>query len=75
MQTVITMAHSMGMRVVAEGVEDVQQYELLAAYGVDEIQGYLLSKPVPADDLEARLLQADSALPAPARLAGSGLFC
>ncbi len=71
-QTVITMAHSMDLGVVAEGVEDRAQYELLRDYGVDEIQGYLLGKPVPAAELEPRLLQPEGALPAPARLAESG---
>lgn len=51
-QTLITMAHSMGMRVVGEGVEDRAQFELLGSYAVDEIQGYLLSKPVDPEALE-----------------------
>jgi len=51
-QTLITMAHSMGMKVVAEGVEDNDQYNLLKAYAVDEIQGYLLSKPMEVQALE-----------------------
>ena len=51
-QTLISMAHSMNMKVVAEGVEDNAQFDLLAEYAVDEIQGYLLSKPVDADSIE-----------------------
>ncbi len=51
-QTLITMAHSMDMRVVAEGVEHKEQYDLLDQYSCDEIQGYLLSKPVSAEDLQ-----------------------
>ena len=54
-QTLISMAHSMGMRVVAEGVEERDQFELLGSYAVDEIQGYLLSKPVEAEALESMI--------------------
>lgn len=54
-QTLITMAHSMDMSVVAEGVEDRQQYDLLDRLGCDEIQGYLLSKPLAAESLQLML--------------------
>jgi len=54
-QTLISMAHSMNMKVVAEGVEDNAQFDLLGEYGVDEIQGYLLSKPVEAESIEAMM--------------------
>jgi len=47
------MAHSMGMKVVAEGVETRSQFDLLSKYEVNEIQGNLLSKPVTADEIEA----------------------
>jgi len=50
-KTLITMAHSLGLGVVAEGVEEQQQLELLNKYGCDEIQGYLLSRPVEVDAL------------------------
>ena len=52
-QTLISMAHSMGMKVVAEGVETRAQFDLLSKYGVDDIQGNLLSIPVSADEIEA----------------------
>ncbi len=71
-QTLITMARSMNLRVVAEGVEDESQFELLREYGVDEIQGYLLSKPVPADALQPMLLAPDKGLPGTARIAQTG---
>ena len=48
-QALISMAHSLDLSVVAEGVEDQAQFDLLNHYSCDEIQGYLLSKPVPAD--------------------------
>jgi EAL domain-containing protein (putative c-di-GMP-specific phosphodiesterase class I) len=54
-QTLITMAHSMDMKVVAEGVEDDEQYNLLRAYAVDQIQGYLLSKPMDVHALETMI--------------------
>ena len=50
-KTLISMAHSLGLRVVAEGVEDEEQLELLNQHGCDDIQGYLFSKPVEADEL------------------------
>jgi len=52
-QTLISMAHSMGMKVVAEGVETPAQYDLIARYAVDEVQGNLLSRPVTAAEIEA----------------------
>ena len=48
---VIDMAHSLDMRVVAEGVETEQQRKVLVQLGCDELQGYLFSRPIPADDL------------------------
>ena len=48
-QTLINMAHALDMSVIAEGVEDKEQFDLLNHYSCDEIQGYLLSKPVTAE--------------------------
>ncbi|GGX78641.1 bifunctional diguanylate cyclase/phosphodiesterase [Pseudoduganella dura] len=50
-QAIITMAHSLGMRVVAEGVETATQVRILQALGCDELQGFHLFRPVPADEL------------------------
>ncbi len=47
--TVISMAHSLKLDVVAEGVEDQNQLQFLSNLGCDEIQGYLLSKPIEAE--------------------------
>ena len=46
--TIVSMAHILGMQVVAEGVETMAQLRMLQSLGCDEIQGYLVSKPVPA---------------------------
>lgn len=47
-RAIIAMAHSLDLRVVAEGVEDCEQLEFLRAHGCDEVQGYLISRPVEA---------------------------
>ena len=49
--TIIAMGHSLGLIVVAEGVETQAQLKLLSDAGCDEIQGYLLSCPMPAAEL------------------------
>jgi diguanylate cyclase (GGDEF)-like protein/PAS domain S-box-containing protein len=48
-QAVTTLAHSIGMRVVAEGIETTGQLVLARSLGCDEIQGYLISKPLSTD--------------------------
>jgi EAL domain-containing protein (putative c-di-GMP-specific phosphodiesterase class I) len=50
-RSTIDLAHSLGLRVVAEGVEDEEALELLASLGCDLAQGYLISKPKPASEL------------------------
>jgi EAL domain-containing protein (putative c-di-GMP-specific phosphodiesterase class I)/GGDEF domain-containing protein len=52
-EAIVTMAHHLGFKVVAEGVETELQRAHLARMGADYLQGYLFSKPVPAADLEA----------------------
>jgi diguanylate cyclase (GGDEF)-like protein/PAS domain S-box-containing protein len=51
-QTITTLAHSLGMVAVAEGVETSEQFEALRAIGCDLAQGFLLGRPAPADRLE-----------------------
>jgi len=46
-QAIVTMAHALGMRVVAEGVETLAQIEILKSLKCDEIQGFYISKPIP----------------------------
>ena len=48
---IITMAHALGMRVVAEGVENARQAAILKELGCDEMQGFYISPPLPADEL------------------------
>ncbi len=50
---IIAMAHSLGLKVVAEGVETRMQLAFLNKKGCDQCQGYLFSKPVPAEELTA----------------------
>jgi diguanylate cyclase (GGDEF)-like protein/PAS domain S-box-containing protein len=45
--TIINMAHSFKFKVIAEGVELIEQLELLRTFNCDEIQGYIFSKPLP----------------------------
>jgi diguanylate cyclase (GGDEF)-like protein/PAS domain S-box-containing protein len=52
-RAVIAMAHSLDMKVVAEGVETEAQERFLAGCGCDQMQGYHLSKPLPPDELTA----------------------
>jgi EAL domain-containing protein (putative c-di-GMP-specific phosphodiesterase class I) len=49
-QAVISMAHSLELKVIAEGVETEAQLEFLERYGCDEVQGFIYSRPVPADE-------------------------
>lgn len=52
---VITMAHALGMQVVAEGVENETQARVLRDLGCDELQGYYISRPLPTTEVEAVL--------------------
>ena len=54
-QTIISLAHSLNLKVVAEGVETGEQAKLLRLLRCEEIQGYLVSRPVPFDEFTALL--------------------
>ncbi|MCP2052997.1 UNVERIFIED_ORG: EAL domain-containing protein (putative c-di-GMP-specific phosphodiesterase class I) [Pseudomonas fluorescens] len=59
-RTIIELAHSLELRVVAEGVESQAQLAFLKAAGCDQIQGYLFSRPLPMQELERLLLEKRS---------------
>ena len=56
-QTIISMALSLGMDVIAEGVETEEQREFLELRGCQAYQGYLFAKPKPIDELESKLTE------------------
>ncbi|HUK01869.1 MAG TPA: EAL domain-containing protein [Steroidobacteraceae bacterium] len=60
----IELAHSMGLKVVAEGVENAEAWNLLRKLGCDFAQGYLISRPLPVADVMAFVQQANQLLPA-----------
>ncbi len=51
-EAIVMMAHKLGLKVIAEGVESEGQRDILGAIGCDYAQGYLYSRPVPADEFE-----------------------
>ena len=59
--TIINLAHSLKLKVVAEGVETEEQSRLLRLLSCDEMQGFLFSKPVPAEIFETRFLASPAA--------------
>jgi EAL domain-containing protein (putative c-di-GMP-specific phosphodiesterase class I) len=59
---IITMAHTVGIRVVAEGIETAEQANLLRKWGCDEGQGYLFARPMPAGDFEAFVTASEPAV-------------
>lgn len=56
----VALGHSLGLEVVAEGVESDAVWRRLAAFGCDIAQGYVLSRPLPADKLTTWLASADT---------------
>jgi diguanylate cyclase (GGDEF)-like protein len=64
-QTAIDLDRRLGMRVVAEGVEDAATLARLAAWGADAAQGFHISHPAPATEIETWLATDRSRLPAP----------
>ena len=58
-QAIIAMAHSLGLSVIAEGVETEQQFDFLRARGTETVQGYYVSKPMRHDEFVQFISVAD----------------
>jgi PAS domain S-box-containing protein len=61
---IVMLAHGLGMKVVAEGVETQMQADILKEIGCEMAQGYLYSKPVPAETIEQLLKDSVAGVPA-----------
>lgn len=59
-EAIIVMAHKLGLKVIAEGVETIEQRDLLFAVGCDYGQGYLFSRPIQAEALEALCIKQNA---------------
>ena len=60
-RTIVALAQSMGLNVIAEGVETEEQRKFLAANGCTSYQGYLFGRPMPADDFSRRFFEVSKA--------------
>jgi diguanylate cyclase (GGDEF)-like protein/PAS domain S-box-containing protein len=58
-EAIVVMAHKLGLKVIAEGIETENQRDLLKDIGCDFGQGYLFSRPIPADEFEKLLISAN----------------
>ncbi|HXW79326.1 MAG TPA: EAL domain-containing protein, partial [Acidimicrobiales bacterium] len=61
----VELGHAVGLRVVAEGVEDAETLELISAIGCDMAQGFFIGRPVPASDFEPHFQVPRTLMPAP----------
>jgi diguanylate cyclase (GGDEF)-like protein len=61
-QSIVTLGHALGMKVLAEGIENEEQRVLLRLAGCDEMQGYLFARPGPASEIDAALARSAKAL-------------
>ena len=66
LEAILSLGHSLGMKVLAEGIEDHNQLEAIHRLGFDAIQGFYRGRPQPANDVK-KLLKHMSQAPAPAR--------
>jgi EAL domain-containing protein (putative c-di-GMP-specific phosphodiesterase class I) len=64
-RAIIAMAHQLGLKVIAEGVETESQLQLLRGLGGDQYQGFYCSRPLPAEAFEAFILARQSNRPRP----------
>jgi len=68
---IIAMARELKLKVIAEGVENVEQLEFLRSHKCDQVQGYLVGAPMPVVDLQALLRGTPKAIRTPERVANS----
>jgi EAL domain-containing protein (putative c-di-GMP-specific phosphodiesterase class I) len=61
-KVIIDLAHALGVDVLAEGVEDMEQLEILRALGCNEAQGYFLGRPMPASEFAEFLAQSEGGI-------------
>jgi diguanylate cyclase len=61
--TIITMAKTLNLKVIAEGVETEQQMQFLRSHNCDEVQGYHFSRPLAAGDFTDKARLSNLALP------------
>lgn len=66
-RSMISMAHDLGYRVIAEGVERLEILELVTSLGADEAQGYYLARPLPAAEFRAWVARCGNCTPAGTR--------
>jgi len=59
-EAIIVMAHKLGLKVIAEGVENIEQHEILSSAGCDFAQGFLYAKPIPPEEFEMMLEEQKS---------------
>ena len=60
-QSIVTLGHALGMKVLAEGVENDEQRVLLRLAGCDEMQGFLFAHPMPAAEIDKLVARSDRA--------------
>lgn len=71
-QAIVSMAHALGMAVVAEGVETAEQLAILRGLDCNEVQGFYIARPVPAGDMQAMMRKRFLLAPAIAEEAAQG---
>ena len=62
-KAIIALGHSLGLKIIAEGVEHIEQAHHLRALHCDQIQGYLVSRPLPVDEMTRLLAERRPLLP------------